>query len=79
VGLEELPESPPAAAATARRWVAVYAQAGGLDPDRAREWTRLRARAEALECEAQPDPDAAGWVAALHRMADALGHAGTRR
>jgi streptomycin 6-kinase len=77
-GLELLPEEPEAAAATAERWLTIYSKAAALDPNRAREWARQRARAEARECEARPDPEAAEWVAALHRMADALGHADAR-
>jgi hypothetical protein len=38
-----------------------------MDLHRAREWTRIRAEAEAREV---PDP---AWAAALRRMADALG------
>jgi streptomycin 6-kinase len=81
VALERLPEDPAAAAVTARRWVDVYAEAAGMDAEKAREWTRLRARAEALDLGAQPepDPDEAAWVAALHRMADALRQPGRRR
>jgi streptomycin 6-kinase len=75
IGLERLPRDAAAAAVTARRWVGVYAEAAGMDAEKVREWTRLRARAEALDLGAEPDdePDEAAWVAALHRMADALG------
>ena len=75
IGLELLPEEPDDAAQTAPRWVAVYAEAAGLDPAKVRTWARLRARAEALELGAPPgpeDPEEAAWIAALHRMADAL-------
>jgi streptomycin 6-kinase len=72
-GLALLPDDPEDAAATAGRWLARYVEAATLDPVRARDWTRLRARAEALDCGSAPDPDTASWVAALHRMANALG------
>jgi streptomycin 6-kinase len=64
VGLEALPEEAKAARATARRWVDVYAEAAELDPARAREWTRIRARAEVAE--------SGGWPG-LERIAEALG------
>jgi len=58
----------------AREWVGRYAAAARLDPDRAAAWARLRARAEALQIDAQerpPDGDRA-WAERLHRIADAL-------
>jgi streptomycin 6-kinase len=64
VMLESLPEPPDAARVTAERWVERYAEAAEMDPARAREWTRIRARAELAE--------SGGW-AGLRRMADALG------
>jgi streptomycin 6-kinase len=70
-----LPRDPAAAARTARRWVARYAAAAGMDPLRAAAWARLRARAVALTIDAcvEPPGEDAAWVARLHRMADALG------
>jgi streptomycin 6-kinase len=69
-----LPDEPAAAARTARRWLARYADAAGLDAGRAAEWTVLRARAEALMHEAEPylEPEQRAWAGRLHRMADAL-------
>jgi streptomycin 6-kinase len=72
-GLEYLPEEPEAAAETASRWVSVYAEAAEMDPAKVREWTRLRARAEARDAASgEQSPEEADWLAALHRMADAL-------
>jgi streptomycin 6-kinase len=68
VMLEQLPKD---AAATAERWVSRYAHAAEMDPEKVRKWTRVRALAEAPECAV--DPEEAAWIAALHRMADALG------
>jgi streptomycin 6-kinase len=65
--LEDFPRDPGRAAATAARWLERYAQAAEMDLEKAREWTRIRADAEAREVS---DP---GWAAALRRMADALG------
>jgi streptomycin 6-kinase len=53
--------------ATALRWVAVYAEAARLDPDRARAWVHVRAAGEADDVE----PDDPGWAARLRRMAEA--------
>jgi streptomycin 6-kinase len=74
MGLEHLPEDPDAAAETAGRWVDLYAAAAAMDPPTARRWARLGARAEALTLGAEPSssPDEVAWIAALHRMADAL-------
>jgi streptomycin 6-kinase len=74
----ELPADRRAAAATARAWVARYADAARLDPARAGAWARLRARAEALDIEAQADldDDDRAWARRLQRMADALGREG---
>jgi streptomycin 6-kinase len=65
--LESLPESRGQARASAERWLRCYAEAAEMELDRAREWTRIRAGAEAREVH-----DVA-WAAALRRMADALG------
>jgi streptomycin 6-kinase len=64
--LESLPESPAEGRATAERWIACYAEAAEMDLARAREWTRIRAVAEANEVD---DP---AWAPALRRMAAAL-------
>jgi streptomycin 6-kinase len=61
--LESLPESPEDIRATAERWIGLYAEAAEMDPARAREWTRIRARAELAE--------SGGWPG-LRRLADAL-------
>jgi hypothetical protein len=55
--------------ATALHWVAIYAEAAELDPDRARAWVHVRAAGEAGDVE----PDDPGWAARLRRMADATG------
>jgi streptomycin 6-kinase len=65
--LEDFPRDAGQAEATAARWLERYAQAAEMDLDKAREWTRIRASAEAQQVH---DPD---WAAALRRMADALG------
>jgi streptomycin 6-kinase len=65
--LEGFPRDRAQAEATAVRWLKRYAEAAEMDLDRAREWTRIRAGAEARVVN---DPD---WAAALSRMADALG------
>jgi streptomycin 6-kinase len=65
--LESFPRDPGEAEATAGRWVDRYAEAAEMDLDKAREWTRVRASAEAQHVH---DPD---WAAALRRMAAALG------
>jgi streptomycin 6-kinase len=56
-------------AATAHRWLALYADAAGLDRERARTWTRVRGAGEAREVAAE-DP---AWAERLARMAEALG------
>jgi hypothetical protein len=53
--------------ATALRWVAIYAEAAGLDPERARAWVHVRAAGEAGDVEPD-DPDRA---VRLRRMAAA--------
>jgi streptomycin 6-kinase len=67
VALESLPEDAGAARATAERWIERYADAAEMDPGRAMDGTRFRARVEAGAA------DDAAWAAALNRMADALG------
>ncbi len=69
-----LPAEPVAARRVAWDRVVRYADAAGLDPDRAAAWTRLRARGEALGLEASdaPPADDAAWATGLHRIADAL-------
>jgi streptomycin 6-kinase len=64
VMLEFLPRPPDHARATAERWIECYADAAEMDRARAREWTRIRARAELAE--------SGGWPG-LRRLADALG------
>ncbi len=63
VMLESLPASPGDPRATVERWIELYAEAAGMDPARAREWTRTRARAEVAE--------SGGWPG-LRGLADAL-------
>jgi streptomycin 6-kinase len=65
--LESFPRDPGRAKATAARWLERYVEAAEMDLAKAREWTRIRASAEAQYVH---DPD---WAAALRRMADALG------
>lgn len=65
--MEEFPHDPGQAEATAERWLAHYTEAAEMDLGRAREWTRIRASAEAQWVHDN------GWAAALRRMADALG------
>lgn len=65
--MEEFPRDPGRAAATAERWLEHYAKAAEMDLGRAREWTRVRASAEAREVH---DSD---WAAALRLMAEVLG------
>jgi streptomycin 6-kinase len=65
--MEDFPADPGRAAATAERWLDRYAKAAELDLGRAREWTRIRAGAEADQVHDS------GWGAALRRMADVLG------
>jgi hypothetical protein len=62
--LESLPESHAEAQATAEGWIDCYAEAAEMDLAKAREWTRIRARAELAE--------SGGWPG-LRRMAAALG------
>jgi streptomycin 6-kinase len=64
VMLEFLPEPGGEVRDTAERWIARYAEAAEMDAGRAREWTRIRARAELVE--------SGGWPG-LRRLADALG------
>ena len=49
--------------------------AAGLDPSRVARWTRLRARAEAVDVDTSErrDDAARAWAGRLHHMADALG------
>ena len=70
-----VPDSGPAAAKSVRDWVERYAAAAGLDPARAATWTRLRARAEALDVERleASTGEELAWAVRLHRIADALG------
>lgn len=65
--MEDFPGDPRKAGATAERRLRRYAEAAQMDLDRAREWTRMRASAEAREVH---DP---GWAAAMRTMADVLG------
>jgi streptomycin 6-kinase len=65
--MEDFPRDRAQAEATAERWLDLYAQAAEMDVGKAREWTRIRASAEARQVH---DPD---WAAALGRMAEALG------
>jgi len=61
-----LPDDQAGAARAVKAWVAHYAQAAGMDAQRAATWTRIRARAEAA---AAGDAD---WAAHLNRVADSL-------
>jgi streptomycin 6-kinase len=65
--LEGFPHGAREAQATAQRRLERYAEAAEMDLAKAREWTRVRASAEADEV---GDPD---WAGALRRMASALG------
>jgi streptomycin 6-kinase len=65
--LEDFPHDPGQAEATAVRRLELYAQAAEMDLAKAREWTRIRAAAEAEQVH-----DSA-WAGALRRMAAALG------
>jgi streptomycin 6-kinase len=65
--LEDFPHDPAQAAATAARRLERYAEAAEMDLATAREWTRVRAGAEASQVH---DP---AWAGALRRMAAALG------
>lgn len=69
-----LPGDASAAARAAERWLARYTDAAGMDNERARGWTRVRARAEACAIQAggRPTTDEQAWAGRLHRMADAL-------
>lgn len=58
----------PPHARTAKTWIRRYAAAANLDPDRAAEWVRYRARGEALN---GADGDHA-WAARLTHMANLL-------
>jgi streptomycin 6-kinase len=64
--MEDFPRDPAQVEATVDRWLNRYADAAGMDIGRAREWTRIRASAEARGVH---DPD---WAAGLRRMADVL-------
>src|SRR5918999_1500943 len=64
--LEDFPHGREAEAAAHRR-LQRYAEAAEMDLAKAREWTRIRAGAEAEEVD-HPD-----WASALRRMANALG------
>lgn len=69
-----LPNHQQDAVALAQGWVAVYARHAGMNPDRVRIWTRVRARAGGIET-AQRNDHSRGdhrWAAALHLLADAL-------
>jgi hypothetical protein len=70
----DLPESPGEAIAEARLRVERYAEAAGLDSDRAAAWTALRGQAEALAIDGRPQASAEerAWAGRLHRMVDAL-------
>lgn len=65
-GLPGVPDDASAARPEARRRVALYAAAAGLEPERAAAWTRMRALAEALS-----EPGTA-WAERLARLAAAL-------
>ena len=65
--LEDFPHDRGQAEATAARRLELYADAAEMDPAKAREWTRIRAGAEAEEV-----GDDSAWAGALRRMADAL-------
>jgi hypothetical protein len=65
--LEDFPHGAADAEAMAHRRLKRYAEAAEMDLAKAREWTRIRAGAEAEEVD---DPD---WASALRRMANALG------
>jgi streptomycin 6-kinase len=65
--MEDFPSDPGRAEDTAERWLELYTEAAGMDLGRAREWTRIRASAEAQWLHD------GGWAAALRRMADVLG------
>jgi streptomycin 6-kinase len=65
--LEDFPNDTGQAEATAVRWLERYAEAAEMDLDKAREWTRVRAIAEARQGH---EP---AWAGALRRMAEALG------
>ena len=62
-----LPEDDPAGEAWRR--VRVYAEAAGLDPERAAAWVRVIARAEG---KLSAYSSFIGWIARLRRLADAL-------
>jgi streptomycin 6-kinase len=66
------PQAPPLpedAGAEARRRVDLYADAAGLDPDRAAAWVRVVARAEAV---LSADSAFPAWPERLRRLAEAL-------
>jgi streptomycin 6-kinase len=69
-----LPQDPRAAADRAAAWLDRYSRAAGMDPERARAWTRVRGLAEAAEFRTgrgrTPETDA--WASGMERMAAAL-------
>jgi streptomycin 6-kinase len=69
-----LPDDPAAASLSAWQRLRSYAEAAGLDPERAGAWVRLRGLTEArdIESDAQAEPEERAWAVRLHRMADAL-------
>ncbi|HEY1273844.1 MAG TPA: aminoglycoside phosphotransferase family protein [Thermoleophilaceae bacterium] len=72
--LAGLPRDRTAASEVAAAWVRRYSRAAGLDPERVRRWTRLRALAEAGEFRADPGsiPETDAWPALMERIAAAL-------
>jgi streptomycin 6-kinase len=76
--LAVLPEDSDAAAERAAAWLDRYCRAAGMDPARARVWTRLRALAEAGEFRTWPGrtPETDAWAAGMERMATALSGGG---
>ncbi|HEV2873628.1 MAG TPA: aminoglycoside phosphotransferase family protein [Thermoleophilaceae bacterium] len=65
--LEDFPHDREQAEATAARRLELYADAAEMEPAKAREWTRIRAGAEAEEV-----GDDSAWAGALRRVAGAL-------
>jgi streptomycin 6-kinase len=70
----DLPEGLGKAIAEARLRVERYADAAGLDSERAAAWTAMRGQAEALAIDDRPQASAEerAWAVRLHRMANAL-------
>lgn len=64
-----LPEHRDEARRIAWRQLRTYADAAGLDPERAALWARVRARAEAESSDVVGDP---AWAERLRRMAHVL-------